>query len=166
MGFWGTLVVCHSEKQPEHLSALAHRHQGADHQWQTPNGWQVIQYDRLELGDDTSAMLSDLAIETGAPTLCAFVLDSDAAQVDGYSDDGPWRACLARETMRDYCEDDDEEFDLLFPDPETAARAAARWSRRAGRIPDTGRLLDVFRAEEVESAVEDLFEILLECLEI
>jgi hypothetical protein len=145
---------------------LARRRQGADYRWQRPNGWQVIQFDRLELGDDTSAMLADLATETGAPTLCAFVLDSDAAQVDGYSGGGPWRACLARESMRDYYEDDEEEFDLLFPDPETAARAAASWASRVGRTPDTGRLLDVFRAEEADSAVEELFDALLEGLEV
>ncbi|MCU1681920.1 MAG: hypothetical protein JWQ81_2659 [Amycolatopsis sp.] len=164
MGFWGTFVTCRTDSALTDLRAIAMRSEGLDYQWRTKNGWQVGQYDRLELGDDAPAMLADLAAETGHPTLCAFVLDSDAIQIDGFSENGHWRACLARESMRDYCEDDDEDFDFVFLPPETAVKQAARWSDNAGYGPNLVGLRAVFSTEEAVSAAEDLFFELLEHL--
>ncbi|MCX5557280.1 hypothetical protein [Streptomyces sp. NBC_00038] len=165
MGFWGSFVVCRSEAPLDGLSAVIERHDGMQEHWRRAGGraggWQVGQYSGPDLADDASALVAELAGETGAPALTGFVLDSDAVHVEGFSvAGGHWKACLVREATEAYCEDDDEDFDAEFPSAEAAAHTAAAWASEAGRTPDLPGLVEVFAQEDSDLAEELLFRLL------
>jgi hypothetical protein len=165
MGFWGSLVVCRSEADMGALSALADRDEGLEQHHRRLSGWQVGQYPGPHLADDAAAMLPEVAVESGNPVLLGFVLDSDAVAVEGFSTEGGhWRACLARESVREYWEDDDEEFEDVFLSPEAAALKGVQWAQAVGLTADFEQLVEVFRVESVDYAAELLFYDLLERL--
>jgi hypothetical protein len=90
-------------------------------------------------------------------------MDSDTVIVEGFSVVGGfWRACLVREAMRGYCEDEGD-FSAYLP-AGAAAAAAAGWAVEAGLVPDRVELEAVFAVEEVDLFAEELFFTMLRCL--
>lgn len=158
MGFWGTLVVCKSAVPLIDVSAISERDEGLVWHQDRESGWQVGQYMSQDLFRDCKALLVELAAETQAPALAGFVLDSDAVELAGFSvENGYWKACLAREAMRNYCEDADLDFDVEFPMADAAPRDAAAWAAAAGTTPDIEALDTVFSADQADGHAEDLF---------
>jgi hypothetical protein len=162
VGFWGSFVVCRAATPLFELNTVAERSEGIDWHQECPGGWQVGQYQGPELAEDSQPLLIELAVETGAPTLTGFVLDSDAVAVEGYSPGhGHWLACLAREAMRSYSEQDGEDFDAVFPSAEAATAAATRWAADAGLRPDPREVQRVFCVDRADPLAEELFLSLL-----
>lgn len=167
MGFWGSFVVCRAAVPLPELTAVADRSEGIEDLQSYPDGWQVGQYSGPELAHDATALLTEVAAETGAPALTGFVLDSDAIVVEAYSKPrGYWRACLVRQAMQGYCEDDGEDFHAVYLTPDQATTAALGWALDAGLTPDPAAVHTVFQVEEVEMFAEGLFFDLLKALGI
>jgi len=163
MGFWGSFVLARAEQESLlDLPPVTSRSEGLEEEVRLGD-WRLGRFEGPELAQDAGALLADLVAATGAPALTAFVLDSDAVVVDGLSAAGPWRACLAREAMRGYCEDDGEDFGI-YPSATAAAAAAADWAREAGCTPDEQFLERVFATDEADLFAEDLFTSLLQAL--
>jgi hypothetical protein len=93
MGFWGTFLVARSERPLPELDGVRDL---ADHViWhgKGQDGWQAVQLHRAPEGwgppmtgeDDREDLLKSVLAQTGHPVLAAIVLDSDGAQLIGYS---------------------------------------------------------------------------------
>ena len=165
VGFWGSFLVCRATAPQYELEAVAERSEGIDWHHEYAGGWQVGVYGGPELAEETETMLMELCTETGAPTLTGFVLDSDAVLVDGYSSGhGCWRACLAREAMRGYCEQAGEDFDATFPPADSATAAATSWAADAGLPIDPAEVQRVFQLGQADPVAEELFLMLLSAL--
>jgi hypothetical protein len=164
MGFWGTVLVCHGPVPVDELTAVVERSEGiTEHRWLT-GGWQLARYEGGELSEDVPELLAELLAETGHPALAAFIMDDDTASVEGASAAGHWRACLARDVMASYCEDDGVPLSAVYLRPRAAARAAAVWARAAtGADPDPDRLRALFAVRDCFSA-EGVFDEVLSAL--
>ncbi|WP_427888961.1 hypothetical protein ACQHIV_36910 [Kribbella sp. GL6] len=172
MGFWGTFLVARSDKPLTELDDV--RELAGNVLWhgEGDDGWQVLQLHRapegwgppMTGGDDREDLLTSVMAQTASPVLAAIVLDSDGAQLIGYSPRaGRWSGWLKLEVLIDYLEwqyrehlevDDDEELpdDLdtfweeryreacrplyeLVPPADVAAPHAVAWAVEAGYAP-------------------------------
>lgn len=158
MGFWGSFLVCRTAGSVLDLAAVVERTEGLDDEHTYLGGWRVGQFSGPELADNAARMLAELVGETNAPALTGFVLDSDAVIVEGLSRvTGYWRACLAREAMEGYCEDDGQDFHAQFPTAEQATASAVGWATHAGLTPDPDALLRTFQTAQADLFAEELF---------
>lgn len=102
MGFWGTYIVARSARPLTELAVL--RTPDCEPCWhgRGDNGWQAVQVKRGPEGWESSDLpaaweqtLRELMEQAGSPVLAAVVLDSDGAQLIGYSPgDGRWGGWL------------------------------------------------------------------------
>lgn len=99
---------------------------------------------------------TNLAAETGAPALSAYVLDSDTAFVEAWNEsNGFWRACLARDGAASYVTDP-VEFEAEFLSAEAAAEHAIAWARDGGLTPDAAALGELFALGRADPFADDL----------
>lgn len=104
MGFWGTFVVARSGRPLVELDGLKAAADRVAWQWTGGDGWQVVQVHRgpkgyaQRLPADWERLLVAVMQQTGHPVLAAVVLDSDGAQLIGYSPKaGRWGGWLMLE---------------------------------------------------------------------
>lgn len=158
MGFSGSLVLCRSSVGFEELAAVWSRDQGLVWSKLLGDGWRIGQWLGSGFADDAPEMLAALVAETGRPAMTGYVVDSDCVDVYGLGLATPrWRACLAREAMAGYLDEDEIELEQMFPDASTAAQQAAAWAREAQLVPDEEGLASLFARQEADLFAEDLF---------
>ena len=198
MGYWGTFIVARSD-QP--MMALEGLKAAADQvAWQRTggDGWQVVQihrgpngWDSRPLPADWERLLVAVMQQTGHPVLAAVVLDSDGAQLIGYSANaGRWGGWLMLERIIGHLdpaampyayEDENGEIQVdegedyqrrlcearerlyqVGPPGHLAAPLAVRWASEAGYAPTAAAVEAVLNGGEVFA--EDLFFQLLDVL--
>jgi hypothetical protein len=155
MGYWGYYVVGRSEAPLAELDALAGA-RGMVLRGTAPGGWQVWEYPS---GDGDIGNMNTLALETGAPALFGYVMDSDCVAVEAAApESGAWTTCLAREAMAGYLVggEDGLGVDDYFLEPADAAAQAVAWAAEAGHTVTAEPLLDVLIAD-ADSLAENLF---------
>ncbi|MCC3779414.1 hypothetical protein [Streptomyces sp. UNOB3_S3] len=109
-------------------------------------------------------LVHDLATETGAPALVAYVMEGDCALVTGAAPGGTaWTVCLGRPALAHYLAGTGLGLDELFPTPEAAAAHCAAWAEAAGRAADPVELKGVLAAgtAPLTGGAEGLFRELL-----
>jgi hypothetical protein len=165
MGLWGSFVVARTPGSLLDLSAVADRSQGLAGE-DRYGAWVVGLFPGDELAGQEPELHEELAAETDAPALTAFVLDSDAAVVEAWSPVGGfWRACLDRVSTQKYFGDPDS-FGALFLSGEQACGKAVRWAQEAGLEPDERALSYLFTHAQADPFVEGLVRTLVEQLGI
>jgi hypothetical protein len=198
VGFWGTLVVARSGRPLEELDGLKAAAHHVAWRWTGGDGWQVVQlhrspdgYDSQRLPADWERLLVSVMEQTGHPVLAAVVLDSDGAQLIGYSPNaGRWGGWLMLERIvahLDYTalpeawkdEHGGPQVDLgedyqrrvrqamerlhqVGPPGDLAAPLAVRWANEAGFAPTVAAVGAVLNGDD--AFAEDLFFELLEVL--
>jgi hypothetical protein len=92
MGFWGTYIVARADQPLPGLPALRQAAESVSWHGRGPGGWQAVQVHRGPEGWSSAALpapweatLTALMEQAGHPVLAAVVLDSDGAQLIGYS---------------------------------------------------------------------------------
>lgn len=162
MGYWGYLVVGRSERPLAGLDALSGA-EGMTLRTSAPDGWQVWDYAG---GDGDVGSMNALAVQTGAPALFGYVMDSECAVLEAAApESGAWTTCLVRPAMARYLGADREGLTLedYFLEPRDAAERAVAWAAEAGRTVDPGEVLDVLTADP-EPLAENIFFRLLDRL--
>ncbi|MEU8847099.1 hypothetical protein AB0C70_12865 [Streptomyces sp. NPDC048564] len=162
MGYWGYFVVGRGERPLAELDALAGA-EGMTLRAQAPGGWQVWEYPSG--GADVGSM-NALALETGAPALFGYVMDSDCVVVEAAApESGAWTTCLARGAMAGYLGAGSEGLTLedYFLEPPDAAERAVAWAAEAGHEVNAESLVDVLTAD-ADPMAENLFFRLLDRL--
>lgn len=112
MGYWGYLIVGRSERPLAETDALRAVRDGLTPRERRDDGWQVWEYPS---GDGDVGSMNTLALETDAPALFGYVMDSRCVVLEAAApESGAWTTCLAREAMAGYLgagqgEGDDEE---------------------------------------------------------
>lgn len=92
MGFWGTYIAARADQPLPELPALRSAAESVIWHGQGTDGWQVVRVRRgpdgwssSELPGQWEVTLTSLMAQAGHPVLAAVVLDSDGAQLIGYS---------------------------------------------------------------------------------
>lgn len=199
MGFWGTYIVAQAANPLTELAVL--RPSTSDITWhgRGADGWQAVKVHRGPDGWDSSdlpaaweATLPALMEQTGSPVLAAAVLDSDGAQLIGYSpQQGRWGGWLMLDRIighidpegwrYTYWDDNDEPYNeddetylprhqtvvnrlssAAGPPGSAAAPAAVAWAAAAGLKPDATAVASVL--DDSDIFCEDLFLTLLSTL--
>ncbi|KOU62814.1 hypothetical protein ADK57_23760 [Streptomyces sp. MMG1533] len=166
MGYWGYFVVGRGERPLAELEALSGA-QGMSRRASAPGGWQVWEYPS---GDGDVGSMNGLAVETGAPALFGYVMDSATVVVEAAGpQSGAWTTCLARAAMATYLGADREGLTLedYFLEPRDAAGRAVAWAAEAGREVAAEPVFDVLVADsrpEEGLLAENLFFRLLDRL--
>ncbi|MGW1716844.1 hypothetical protein [Streptomyces sp. NPDC002156] len=166
MGYWGYLIVGRSERPLAETDALRAVRDGLTPRERRDDGWQVWEYPS---GDGDVGSMNTLALETGAPALFGYVMDSRCVVLEAAApESGAWTTCLAREAMAGYlgagqdegdedgAEDGGLTLDDYFLEPADAAGRAIDWAAEAGHTVNAGPLLDVLTSEP-DPLAENLF---------
>ncbi|MFE9439600.1 hypothetical protein ACFYO2_11400 [Streptomyces sp. NPDC006602] len=166
MGYWGYFVVGRGERPLAEREALAGV-KGLSLRASAPGGWQVWEYPS---GDGDVGSMNGLAVETGAPALFGYVMDSATAVVEAAGpESGAWTTCLARAVMATYLGADREGLTVedYFLDPRDAAERAVAWAAEAGHEAAAEPVYEVLTADSDPAAgllAENLFFRLLDRL--
>ena len=166
MGYWGYFVVGRAERPLGELAALAGV-KGLAPRTSAPGGWQVWEYPS---GDGDVGSMNALAVETGAPALFGYVMDSATVVVEAAApESGTWTTCLARAAMATYLGAGEEGLSLedYFLDPRDAAERAVAWAAEAGHEVSAEPVFDALTADPDPAAdrlAENLFFRLLDRL--
>lgn len=107
MGFWGTYIVARADQPLPELPAMRDAAEEISWHGRGPGGWQAVQVHRGPEGWDSAklpapweARLTALMEQAGHPVLAATILDSDGAQLIGYSPvAGRWGGWLMLERI-------------------------------------------------------------------
>lgn len=171
LGYWGYLIVGRSEQPLAETDALRAVRDGLTPRERRDDGWQVWEYPS---GDGDIGSMNTLAVETGAPALFGYVMDSRCVVLEAAApESGAWTTCLARNAMAGYLgagqdegdgegeEESGEEgggltLDDYFLEPGDAAGRAVDWAAEAGHTVNAGPLLDVLTSEP-DPLAENLF---------
>ncbi|NEA62380.1 hypothetical protein [Streptomyces sp. SID12488] len=168
MGYWGYLIVGRSERPLAETDALRAVRGALTSRERRDDGWQVWEYPS---GDGDVGSMNTLAMETGAPALFGYVMDSHCVVLEAAAPaSGAWTTCLAREAMAGYLgagqgegegEAEGEEgagltLDDYFLEPGDAAERAVGWAAEAGHTVNAAPLLDVLTSEP-DPLAENLF---------
>ncbi|WP_405826611.1 hypothetical protein OG241_35925 [Streptomyces sp. NBC_01390] len=155
MGYWGYLIVGRSARPLAETDALSAVRDGLTSRERRDDGWQVWEYPSG--GADIGSM-NTLALETGAPALFGYVMDSHCVVLEAAApESGAWTTCLAREVMAGYLgADGGLALDDYFLEPGDAADRAVDWAAEAGHTVNAGPLLDVLTSEP-DPLAENLF---------
>src|SRR5262249_37314784 len=100
MGFWGTYIVARADQELPELPALRPSAESVMWHGRGPGAWQAVQVHRgpdgweaAELSAPWEAPLIARMEQAGHPVLAAVIMDSDGAQLVGYSPvAGRWAA--------------------------------------------------------------------------
>ena len=149
LGYWGYLIVGRSERPLAETDALRAVRSALTSREQRDDGWQVWEYPS---GDGDVGSMNTLALETGAPALFGYVMDSHCVVLEAAApESGAWTTCLARGAMAGYLgagqdtgDGDSEEggaltLDDYFLEPGDAAERAVDWAAEAGHTVTSGR---------------------------
>lgn len=160
MGYWGYLIVGRSARPLAETDALGAVRDGLTSRERRDDGWQVWEYPS---GDGDVGSMNTLALETGAPALFGYVMDSRCVVLEAAApESGAWTTCLARDAMAGYLgagegvEDGGLTLDDYFLEPGDAAERAVDWAAEAGHTVNAGPLLDVLTSEP-DPLAENLF---------
>ncbi|MEU4799540.1 hypothetical protein [Streptomyces sp. NPDC023327] len=162
MGYWGYYVVGRSEQPLARCAALAGVRDDLALLDRRADGWQVWEVPGKG-GDDARDIgnMNTLALETGAPALFGYVLDSDCVIVEAAApESGAWTTCLARRAMAAYLGDSGLTVEDYFLEPRDAAGRAVAWAAESGRTAREAPLLDVLNADADPSAEQLFFRLL------
>lgn len=198
MGFWGTFIVARSDRPVTELEGLKAAADQVAWQRTGGDGWQVVQVHRGPNGYDSQTLpagwerlLVSVMEQTGHPVLAAVVLDSDGAQLIGYSPNaGRWGGWLMLDRIITHLDStawpdayEDENGELQFDEGEdyqrrlrearerlsevggpghVAAPLAVQWAIEAGYAPAAAAVEAVLDGGAVFA--EDLFFQLLDVL--
>jgi hypothetical protein len=198
VGFWGTFIVARNGRPVTELEALKAAADQVVWQRTGGDGWQVVQihrgpdgYDSTALPADWERLLVSVMEQTGQPVLAAVVLDSDGAQLIGYSPKaGRWGGWLMLGRIIGHLDpsawpygyedengqmqlDEGEDYQRRFHTARdrlyevggpghVAAPLAVRWATEAGYIPAAAAVEAVLDGGEVFA--EDQFFQLLDVL--
>jgi hypothetical protein len=166
MGYWGYFVVGRGERPLTETEALSGA-QGMTPRQEAPDGWQVWEYPG---GDGDVGNMNALALETGAPALFGYVMDSACVVVEAAGpESGAWTTCLGRTAMtaRLGAGEEGPTLEDYFLEPRDAAERAVAWAAEAGHTVAVEPLLDVLGADPDPAAhelAENLFFRLLDRL--
>ncbi|AZM55026.1 hypothetical protein DMA15_22685 [Streptomyces sp. WAC 01529] len=160
MGYWGCYVVGRSERPLAEFPALTGVRDDLALLDRRPDGWQVWEVPGGEGVRDVGNM-NTLALETGAPALFGYVMDSDCVVIEAAApESGAWTTCLARRAMAVYLGEGELTVEDYFLEPRDAAGRAVVWAAESGRTVRAAPLLDVLKAEAQPSAEELFFRFL------
>lgn len=198
MGYWGTFIAARSDRSLVELDAVRASVDRLVWHGVSSDGWQVVQIHRGPEGWDSTSLPADwerclVAVmeQTGNPVLAAVVMDSDGAQLIGYScEAGRWGGWLMLDRIIGHIipeawpyayEDENGEIQLdegedyqrrlhtaqermheVGPPAALAAPLAAQWATEAGLTPTLTTVQAVLDGRE--AFAEDLFFQLLEAL--
>ena len=199
MGFWGTYIVARAANPLTGLAALRPSVSNISWHGRGADGWQAVRVHRGPDGWASSdlpaaweATLRALMEQAGHPVLAAVVLDSDGAQLIGYSPrEGRWGGWLMLDRIighidsggwrYTYWDDNDEPYDeddqtylprhravvnrlstAAGPPGRAAAPAAVAWATAAGLKPEATAVASILDDRDV--FCEDLFFTLLTAL--
>lgn len=156
MGYWGYYVVGRSERPLARFPAVEGVRDDLSLLERRADGWQVWE---VPGGDGTRDIghMNALALQTGAPALFGYVMDSACVAVEAAApESGAWTTCLARRAMADCLGDGGLTVEDYFLEPSDAAARAVAWAAEAGRTVRAAALLDVLNAD-AEPSAEQLF---------
>ncbi|MFE4666300.1 hypothetical protein ACFRI7_05175 [Streptomyces sp. NPDC056716] len=145
MGYWGYFVVGRGERPLGEYAALAGVSELRPYR-SAPGGWQVWEYPG---GDGEIGSMNALALESGAPALFGYVMDSACVVVEAAApESGAWSSCLVRAAMAGYLGAESEGLTLedYFLEPRDAAERAVAWAAEAGHTVGARDLVEVFIA--------------------
>lgn len=149
----------------EELVAITERDEGLEDHQVRQGGWQIGTYYGTYIVQDADAMINELAVETGGPTMTGYFFHSNTIGIDAYSEaHGKWSACLGRAEMSNLLGMDGKLLEDTFPDPAAATAKAVRWAVEAGLIPTHSDVLAVFERPHGDPWVEPLMFELLDAL--
>ncbi|MEV7285287.1 hypothetical protein AB0O01_12105 [Streptomyces sp. NPDC093252] len=151
MGYWGYFVVGRGDRPLGEYGALAGV-PGLEPRASAPGGWQVWEYPG---GDGEVGSMNALALESGAPALFGYVMDSACVVVEAAApESGAWSSCLVRSAMAGYLGAEAEGLTLedYFLEPRDAAERAVAWAAEAGHGVGAEELVEVFTADAGEEA--------------
>jgi hypothetical protein len=143
MGYSGGIYVAKAER-PAALGEL-----GVLWEKSFAGGWHELQFE----GFPDSALLPDVVTDTGTPALVAYVMDSDAAHVDGLSPDGVrWTVYLHPDVAAAFGAPS------LAQSADEAVEQALAWSAEAGLTADPAGVRAALRARNtfVEETLSEL----------
>jgi hypothetical protein len=107
MGFWGTYIVARADQPLPELPALRQSAESVIWHGRGPGGWQAVQVHRGPEGWSSAALpapweatLTALMEQAGHPVLATVIMDSDGAQLIGYS---PVAPCSATTSEQNCC---------------------------------------------------------------
>jgi hypothetical protein len=191
VGYWGTFIVARSGQPVMELEGLKASADRMVWQRRGGDGWQVVQIQRGPNGWDSRTLpaawerlLVSVMEQTGHPVLAAVVLDSDGAQLIGYSPNaGRWGGWLMLERIISHLDpaalpyvyedengaiqvDEGEDYQrrvraarerlyAVGPSGQLAAPLTVRWATEAGYAPTAAAVEAVLDGGEVFA--EDLF---------
>ncbi|WP_055569744.1 hypothetical protein [Streptomyces atriruber] len=159
MGYWGYYVVGRSERPLVELKAVAGLRDELTLLDRRPDGWQV--WEVPGDGERDVGNMNTLALESGAPALFGYVMDSACVIVEAAApESGAWTTCLARRAMAGYIGGTELTVEDYFLEPRDAAERAVAWAAESGRTVPPGPLLDVLKADAQPSAEELFFRFL------
>ncbi|MEU6821548.1 hypothetical protein ABZ921_13025 [Streptomyces atriruber] len=159
MGYWGYYVVGRSERPLVELKAVAGLRDELTLLDRRPDGWQV--WEVPGNGERDVGNMNTLALESGAPALFGYVMDSACVIVEAAApESGAWTTCLARRAMAGYLGGSELTVEDYFLEPRDAAERAVAWAAESGRTVPPGPLLDVLNAAAQPSAEELFFRFL------
>ncbi|WP_306337849.1 hypothetical protein [Streptomyces sp. KL118A] len=159
MGYWGYYVVGRSERPLVELKAVAGLRDELTLLDRRPDGWQV--WEVPGDGERDVGNMNTLALESGAPALFGYVMDSACVIVEAAApESGAWTTCLARRAMAGYIGGTELTVEDYFLEPRDAAERAVAWAAESGRTVPPGPLLDVLNADAQPSAEELFFRFL------
>lgn len=198
MGYWGIFIVARSSHPVMRLDGLKAVAGHVLGERTGGDGWKVVQIHRLPDGWDSLSspadwerLLVSVMEQTGHPVLAAVVLDSDGAQLIGYSPDaGRWAGWLMLDRILGHLDptampyayedetgetyvDEGEDYQRRVREArdrlhqvglpgQLAAPLAAQWASEAGYTPTTEAVETTLNGDDVFA--EDLFFKLLEIL--
>ncbi|MET8828341.1 hypothetical protein ABZX40_22135 [Streptomyces sp. NPDC004610] len=146
MGYWGYFVVGRGDRPLREYEALAGV-PGLEPRASAPDGWQVWEYPG---GDGEVGSMNALALESGAPALFGYVMDSACVVVEAAApESGAWSSCLVRAAMAGYLGAETEGLTLedYFLEPRDAAGRAVAWAAEAGHTVEAEALVEIFTAD-------------------
>ena len=201
MGFWGTYIVARTDQPLPELPAMRLSTGSVIWHGRGPDGWQAVrvhrgpdEWESSDLPARWEATLRALMEQAGHPVLAAVVMDSDGAQLIGYSPRaGRWGGWLMLDNIIGHIISDawpvvlsvdedgmpqfepDEDYQrraqpaldrlhAVGPPAPSAAPLAVTWASEAGLEPDPAAVQTALEARDV--FCEDVFFGLLAALGI
>ncbi|MEV3873249.1 hypothetical protein [Streptomyces sp. NPDC049906] len=160
MGYWGYYVVGRGGEPLDGTDALAAVRGELSLLERRADGWQVWECPGGEDGTDIGSM-NALALETGAPALFGYVMNSACVVVEAAAPDGGgWTTCLDRAATAAHLGGDERTLEDYFLTPTDAADRAVGWAAEAGATVAPAPLVEVLGARADPSAEQLFFRFL------